>query len=281
MNNMMYQQPQMPMGYPNYQQPNYQYGGIRRPIHGNNPLTEEQKKLLQTKGNRLNLGLSDLDIARGTCTHKNGDQICLYKPNPNSNRVRCSLCDEEFEEVQGSQEAIQGAVDLILNIFNTAKTFWLNVPNDVALNYFPIFELVKRLPKVFEIASRDFSSAEQQYNLQPGANPYGFAMLNNLMSPQMAYGYNPAMQQYGQPMGQPMPQQPMQQPMYGQPMGQPYPVNVPMQGTPAYGGAVNPFGYNAMPAVDNTAAAPTQAAQPAQPTAPAPTEAVNQKVFNV
>ena len=295
-NNYGYQQP-FGNGYQMYQTQ-------QQPVTLNNPLTKEQLDLLQQKGDKLTITVTPLEIAKAICTHKRGNMICLYNEDPvNPERVKCGICGEEFDLTNGDQAAVEGAVDLIVNIIQTIKTYWLDVPDAVARELYPIIPLIQKLPKVYSIASKNFSAVHDIHQMAEQQQPFGFGMFNNIMNPMMGMGYGypqqPMMPQqsnvpYGQNnnafasfnaqmqaqqpmMPQQMPAQPpmMQAPMgyVPQPMSNPYamnPVMMPNMGyqAPTYqdpaSQGINPFGYGA-PA---TPAAPQTPQQPAAPAAP-------------
>ena len=298
------QQPYPYMGYP---QPNYYGAGFVAPpqqqIVFNNPLTKEEEQLLKNKAKAFQFQVSELEVAQAICTHKEKGYINVTPIG--GDRVKCNICGKEFSLTDGDEAAVQAACNLLVNIIQTLKLYWLNVPTEVARNLYPIIPLIERIPSVYALAMREFESLFKHNNMTEANGAQGFNMLNNIVSG--SYGYNPMMNPYyQQPMVQPMPQ-----PMYANPMMNPYyqnmqqpmpqqapnnvmmpqqPMQAPMYQDPNLG--VNPFGYNVpAPAPTGTqqtaaqpqVAQPTQATQPATTTgvpAPAP-DAVNDKVFSL
>jgi hypothetical protein len=285
-----YQQAPMynPMGYT--MQP-------QKKVTCNNPLTKAQMELLKQKGDKLQLGLTDVEIAKAICTHKdpNTNNIMLMNDPTNPTRVTCAICGETFELVEGDTNTVEAACNLMKNIFQTLKTYWLDVPDEVARNLYTILPLIDKIPKVYNIASKSFSQVERANNMTEAGQPYGFNMLMAMGMPQNPMG----MGMYQQPVVMPQ-QQPIPNMAFPNPVGQqtyptmgyvpqpgyaPNPVAMPQYGAPAYqqDPNANPFGYNGV-------AAPTQQQAPAAPqatvenTAPAQAQqptVVNDKVFSV
>lgn len=299
-----------------------QYYGMQptqqQPVTLSNPLTKEQLELLKKRTDKLSLVVTPLEVAKAICTHKQGNSICLYNEDPaNPERVTCSICGETFDLTNGDQAAVEGAVELITNIIQTIKTYWLDVPDDVARELFTILPLIQRLPKVYALATKNFNSVQDMHRMSEVNQPYGFGMLGNIMNPMVGMGYGA----YGYP------QQGMvqQNPYYGQPAF-PNPIGYPQQGfvpqpngyamnpvmmpqqpvqAPMYDPAaagVNPFGYNVPTAPQQTPynVQPQQPVAPVAQPAPAPqaaptahpplnaqgvpapaADAVNEKMFNV
>ena len=311
MNNMYFGQQQYPyMGYQG--QPYFGYvAQPQQPITFNNPLTKEDEQLLKNKSNALQFVISDLEMAKSICTHKDNGRVTIVPAG--DDKVTCTKCGETFTLTQGDQQAVEAACELMVNILQTLKTYWLSVPTEVARNLYPIIPLIQRIPNVYNIAMRDFNKLFNVNNLTEVNGMQGFNMFNNIVGG--GYGYNPMMggymqQQYMQAQPQMVQQQPMYQGMQAPMMGG-YPMQQPqmmapnavmmpqqMQQAPVYQDpnlGVNPFGYNVpSPAPQMQQAQPQMVQQPTQQTAvqqqPAPTangvpapapDAVNDKVFNL
>ena len=288
---------------------NYPYGG--QPMYGNqmgmaynmpaqkkvacnNPLTKEQMALLQNKGDKLQLGLTDVEVAKAICTHKKDGRIMLYRSDPaNPNVVTCPICGETFELAEGDNNTIEAICNIMKNVFQTMKTYWLDVPVEVAQNFYTVLPLIDKIPKVYNLASKSFAQVEQFNNITEANQPYGFNMFANIMNPQMAMGMGGMYQQpmmpqqnnmvFPNPIGQPMNYAP--QPGYGY---APNPVAMPQYGVPYQQdmSGANPFGYNGAPVNNNAQATPTTTATVTQQPAEAPANttaptAVNDKVFSV
>ena len=279
------------MQFGNFQQPTMGMGGymynpqmIQQQPKVMNVLTDEEIKTLQQTANQFSLGLTEKESLQAVCNHRKADgseDSLVY--DQLTGIARCTICGYEFRPVDEntSIDDIRDLCDKTVDILQTIKLLYTDLPANAAREYFQIIPLIKKIPQLFEFAAKNFAKHEfnsWQYNNQ---NMGGIAMLQNLAA---AFGA-------GQPMmmGQPA-MQPMGQPMMGgvQPMmGQPMTMGQP---------AVNPFGFpgasqpmnqgfayqpgQVQPQVAPTVPTPAPAAAPAEATAPAaaPTETVQAKV---
>lgn len=235
----------------------------------NNILSAEQIDKLTSSGG-FDIGISEEDYAKAICNHrsKDGSSDTLVF-DPVTGVARCTICGYEFRPVDSSASAddIKEAVDKIVDIMQTIKLLYVDLPPQAHKDIFPMLAMLQKVPKLFEIASKNFSKHET-FNWQYSRyNMNGVQMLNNLNSMFGGGGmYNQP--QYQQPMmgGWNTPQQPMmggwgapQQPQ--QPMGNPfgYPGANPQQ--PMMMG--NPYqpqpyqGFTPQPSQSTTPATPT------------------------
>lgn len=253
---------------PQFNQGGFYYNGMQ-PTQAqkfNNVLTPDQIKSLQQKDAQFSLGLTEEEILRGVCNHRNleGDGDALVY-DPVTGEARCTICGYTFKPVeQGiTPEEIKDSVANVIDLLQTIKLMYVDLPAQAAKDYFPIIPLLEKIPQLFEYAAKNMTKHDA-YNWQYSNRNMGtMAMFNNLTN---MFGAMNGMQ-YQQPQ--------FQQPMMGQPAGFP---------NAAY--AQNPFGYNGAsmyqpgtnPAFayaanqQPTPVAPTVAA-PAAPTAPAAAEA--------
>ena len=264
----------------------FNYGGFQQqPVQKfNNPLTEEQIKRLQQKGSEFSLGITEEEWLRGICNHRSADGTSdMLTYDPATGIAKCTICGYQFRPIDSKTESIdtiEGDVERIIDILQTIKLMYVDLPGEAAKEYFQIIPLLNKIPKLFEFAAKNMAKHETniwQYN---GRNMGAVNMFNNLsslfgmgmnpMNPGMApnMGMNPAM---GQPMPGMMPQQPMMgNPAFQQPMsnGFGYPGASMAPGmAPAPG-----FNNGYAPAAPGFAYAPQQAATaPAPATVTAPT----------
>ena len=262
------------------------------------PLTQEEINHLKSMSGAENLDIKvstdDLLIAKCTHREKSGTSSLI---NVGGNRWRCTICGQEFNMFDGTEEDVANAVNNMVDILQTAKTIYLDAPDNLTAQYYQQIPLLQKLPKIFKASLNNFSKYEnwQQAPEFTGNGYYpGFTAMHNLLTgqfmPGMApgYGYQPQQPAYGYGYQQPMMQQPMQagyapqgvvtpQPTagyYQQPMMQQYdPSGNPL----AYGAPVAPA--PAAPAPGMMPGAPV-AAPTAAPAAPA-TEVQQTAVFNV
>jgi hypothetical protein len=231
----------MGMGYYNgYQQP-------AAPMQKfNNVLTAEQIKKLQQNAD-FQIGLSEEEIWRGICNHRTaeGDKDAIIY-DPATGVARCAICGYQWRPIQDNEsvDSIQEAVDRIVDILQTIKILYLDLPAQAAKDYFPIIPLIEKIPKLYEFAAKNFNKHEVynwQYN---NANMNGIQQLQNLNNL-----FASGMYQYqAQPQGmyqQPFQAQPQMTPQFSTPQFgavQPNPATYTPQFNAAAPG-VNPFGY--------------------------------------
>ena len=256
----------------NYQQPAVQFGGNfynqmpQRQPKLTQPLSQEDIKKLRNNADAFSLKVTETDLLKSYCTHKNNGQIALQQTS--DGRVFCPICGETFQLIDESKENIERIVSDMNDILQTVKTYYVDMPVQSITSYFQIMPLINKLPQLYEIACKNFNEYEMgaPVNGMNGSN--SFAMLSNLMTPGMGMGYNPAqgMMQgnmgmpQGMNMGMGMPMQGnmgMQQPMMGgMPQGNMVFNTQPVQG--------NGFGYMGAPMQQQEAPVNNQQ-QPAQP----------------
>lgn len=229
------------------------------------PLTPEQINRLRTQGNPFKIEVTEEDLLRAACTHKeNGQSTLVYQgTDDNGNEVvQCAICGEKFSMVDYDEKELQNAVDTIINLLQTSKTMYLDAPANLVSQYYQMIPLLKKFPQLYQIAMNNFSKYEMSLGMNPGTVAAGgnaFQMMGNMLA-------NPYAAVYGGTYGQPMYAQPMQQPMMGQQMPM---MQQPMQNPWGTQQAMAPFAQ-AQPMMGN----PFMYGAPAAPAAPAPQPAV-------
>lgn len=243
-----------------------QYMAPQKPPAMSQPLNQENIAMLQNLGGSFSAKVSQTDILRSVCTHKNNGQIVAFQ-NPDGKMV-CPICGESWNPVEYSEEEINAKVEDIIDALQMAKVYAIDTPTKVIEEFFPIIPLMRKIGKFTTIASNEFARFEPALGMQQQQNAMsGFGMLGQLTGGYnmgMMGEYNPAMGGYnpGVSQGQPingMMMQPggvaqNQQMMYNPNMmqGQPMPgYNVP-QGNMVSpmamaGGMNNEFVYNGVP----------------------------------
>lgn len=235
-------------GYMNasYPQPGVQYA--QRPMAKmTQTLTPEQIKKLKSNGGTFDLQVSQTDILKAICTHKENGNIVLIDNNDGT--VTCPICGATFSIMTVDQDQVQDATKVVFDVLQTIKTMYLDIPEDVATQYFQILPLLEKMPKLYQIAMSNFNKYDNPNQFQQTGSVYGFNALNAIT--------NPTFGGMGMPMQQPMMQPNMYQP---QPYQAPYQAQQPMMNQ-------NPFGYgfpqapNMMPTADNNQAQAPAAAE--------------------
>jgi hypothetical protein len=220
----------------------YQFNGYQPqqvPKHENWLSQEEIQKLVQ-KENGFSLQITETDRLRAGCNHRRQDGYGDAIVEDNDGVCRCQICGYEFRpiDVQTSKEELNDAVTSIVDILQTIKLLYIDMPADPAREFYQIIPLIEKIPKLFEYAAKDWLQHEQ-------FNPYGYNsrnmngmnLFNAVVGMLNGVGGQPNM---GQPMNNGFQQQPN---MYQQPMGNMY--QQPQPGfNPAYAApGSNGFGY--------------------------------------
>jgi len=280
--------------------PNYAYGqqqfpsmtGYMYPMQAakaknSQPLTQEQIMKLRRNANALDMRLTDEDLWRAICTHKEKDTGKSTLVANSDGTFTCSICGATFHIVELKKEDVAAKVSDLTDILQTIKTIYLDGSEDLIKQFMQILPLLDKVNLLAERAVSNFSMYDSPTNptVQNMPNYNGFNALNNIMM--NPFAAQQPMYGYPQQMGYGYPQQPMyqQQPMQQAPMG--YGYQQPMYQQPVDNG-MNPMAYGApqAPAVPVPAPAP-QAAQQPQAAAPAAApqapvkEVQQQQVFNV
>lgn len=247
-----------------------------------NPLTEEDKKSLRNDA-KFSLYVSDKDMKRAICTHKDGNQISL-KENADGT-VTCWICGETFRMVDAGENEVKAVTTDFVDVLNSIKTYYLDIPEGVVREFFQMIPFIEKTPEMYDLALKNFKSYEmvtptmynpsqQLFNFYDQVSAPGYYMppYGGFQQPQQGYGFAP--------------QQPaFQQPVYGAPQGYaaPMPQNVqPVGGFGYVDNGMAPGMVQAQSAPQQPAAPVTPMPQPGTPAAQAPTDVVNQtKTFAI
>lgn len=279
------------------------YGGINRPFQAPQPkmtqlLSAEELNMLKSKAGAFNINVDPMDLIKSRCVHRENGQFAVQEIG--DGKLQCMICGEVFTPIyDNSGGEIEAAIQKVLDIMNTIKLTYLDMPVEMGNEFMPIMELLRKILGLYRIATNDFNRytniMDQPVQNQNGG--YGNAFANLAMvtngyqmappmggypyggymgAPQMQYGYQMA------PMGAPAMYDPNQMQFAS---GQPTPANIanvnatmapsfaPQQVPPQQ----NPFTMGYMPQQPQAgfqfAAMPTQQAPnptPAMLTAPQP-----------
>ena len=182
-----------PMGMGAPMMGGYANPGVQQPVQKfDNPLTPEQIKKLQQKSEQFSLGITEEEWLRGICNHRNAEgtsDSLVY--DPVTGEARCTICGYKFKPVDSnmSPESIRDAVDQIVDILQTIKLMYVDLPKEAAKEYFQIIPLLNKIPQLFEFAAKNMSKHEAynwQYN---GRNMGTMSMFSNLQN-MLAGGMN-------------------------------------------------------------------------------------------
>ena len=212
---MNYGMPQVNYGMP--AMPGVMYNQNQQPIQMTNPLGARAGEMLKNGNGQPKLQITQEDYDQAICTHRYNNELQLL--DLGNNKVKCKICGAEFETVDNiSKEDIETCTENMYNLLNTAKLMWLDVPDQTAQEYFQIIAAIKQAPKIYSIGNERYNKYLNTNNaLVQNGYTNGFALLNNIVGPNMGMGMAPVYP-YG------MPQQPMmmnqQAPVQMQPMMQ-------------------------------------------------------------
>lgn len=255
----------------------YQFmGGAAQPQKIYNVLTNEEIQKLITKENQFSLQLTATEVLRAKCNHRRADGLDdAIEEDPITGISKCNICGYEFKPVDAntSIEQIQDAVTTILDMIQTTKLLYIDIPKEAAAEYYQIIPLIEKLPKLFEFAVKNYAKHTQYNPYQYNNKNMSTMQLFNALVGGLNPGYTAQPQMAPQ---QPVAPQPMANPYmapqaapYGMPYGAPY-------GMPASNG----FGYMPQTAGfqynPNPVAAPQAAPEVAAPAAEAPQTTVTE-----
>lgn len=218
----MFDQTNMGFGFP--QQPQMVFNGVQpqQMPKRNNTLTDEEIKKIQANRTQFTLAISEDEHLRAICNHRTADGLndALETDPEDPNVVVCKVCGQKFTPIMTDSPAdyVQNITDEFINLLQTIKIMFVDLPNDAARQFFDIIPMAKKTPELFSMAAKNLAKYEN-YGMYGYQNQSQSAMglLNNFMNMMgsgNAFGYQQA------------------QPVYQQNM---------MGANPVFG--TNPFGY--------------------------------------
>lgn len=217
----------------------YQYMGNQQPLKIQNNLSDEEIKQLIKQENNFSLAVTNEDRLRACCNHRwaNGQDAIVETPE---GLCRCNICGHIFNPLDASTspEALQEYVTNILDVLQTIKMLYINMPAESAREFFVIIPLIEKIPKLFEHAVKNYAKYDNFDPYRYNDKNMGTMALFNMLAQSLNNGSGYAVPQQMAPQGGMDPNM-----MGGMPM-----MN-PGMGMPMMGGmsGVNPFGYNGAP----------------------------------
>lgn len=238
-NNSFYNNPYAQGNFNNYGQP-------QTATPYNSTLTPEEFKMLQKQQNEFSLGLTEEEKLRAICNHRTPDGLNdtlepFVDPVTGETKTRCKVCGYVFDTVSQStsKEEIQEEVKDVIDVLQTIKIMFTDLPRDAARDYFQIIPMLEKIPQLFEYAVRSMNKHDGNNNWQYNNGSTGYRQMFDRVQSMLGGGAMP----YGQY------QQPMmnggymggyqQQPMMNNGFAQ-----TPYQQPQNNMGMGNPFGYN-------------------------------------
>lgn len=220
-------------------------------------LTAEEIESLKQTTEEFTLGITNKDRLISICMHRDLNGKSTLSPDPVTGDVKCLICGEQFQLVDRcKEEDIETAVQNLLDILQTTKTLYVDMPSDAARSFYTVIALIKKIPGLYKISTDNFSKHENAMN-----QAWGFSGGGNMLNEYNALAYN----FYNPYMGMGMPQQPMagtpqmNGQVYGAPVangGNPFGYGQPVAAPQPYAPQVNGFSYapNGQPAAAPAAA---------------------------
>lgn len=137
-----------PMMYPN--------GNIPTPTNESS-LTDEEAKMLygMRPSHALNLSISDIDVKKGMCNHKENGHDLVQVLSDGTGDVYCPRCQERWSQNPVTKEEVQTIVDNLITQMQNVK--WVgDLPMNVTREYFSIIPMLKKFPEIFDFAMKNF-----------------------------------------------------------------------------------------------------------------------------
>lgn len=208
-----------------------------------NPINEEERKALKENPvDEFNLNVTNEEMGKAFCTHKEGNQYAVIINADHT--VTCKICHETFNPDICTEEYIEETSRRMQNILQTLKFLGVDLSADVVRGYFGFIPYIKRVPQLYKLVNNSFSRYNENTMFGGVQSQNNGANVFNAFSAIM----NPGMPLYQQPTY-------MNAPVWGAPQGAAAPTGW------------NPF-YQQAPVVAAPAPAPQQDGQ--QPTTPVP-----------
>lgn len=191
-----------------------------------NPLTPEQIAKLRNNGGGFSLKVDQIDLDRAICTHRDPQTHQHTLVQNNDGTVTCTICGSTFTPCDNStKEDVEKATNLLVDILQTAKMLYLDMPDAVCADFFQMIPFIKKTPQLYQIAVDNM----RQYDTPAMQNGYGsnaFGMLGMITNPMqgMGIGMQPQMQMPmgGMPMMGGVPQTPFMQQQMAMTAGNPF-----------------------------------------------------------
>lgn len=205
-------------------------------------LTPEDINALRKDTEQFTLSLTNEELKRAVCNHRDTNQLPSLKPELDGS-CTCTICGYNFNVTEEySQEQVVEACRVMENLLQTIKLMYISLDPTVGKDFFQILAFIKKIPKLYEIASNDYKRYEGVYTFSQGIPSNTFAIFGSLTTPGGSF-YNPNAQMgYGAPA----------QPGYGVP---PMPGAAPWAQPPqmnGYGAPAQPgYGYGQVPPQNN------------------------------
>lgn len=234
-------------------------------------LTEDEIKALTQAQDEFTLGITKEEQLRAICMHRDLQGHSMLDTTSNIlGEAKCKICGETFNIVDScTDQDIEDAVNNLLDVLQTTKTLYVDMPVEAARKFYTIIAMLKKVPALYKIASENFTKHENAiigWRLGHNTPNNGYQAIYSGffgMNPAM-YGMNPGMAPNPAFGGQPNPY------YAANPMGYGAPIPPQNQGNPfgTNGAPVAPAPYSPSIQGFQYAAPPTPPVAPVAPVAP-------------
>lgn len=218
--------------------PMYGFAAPQPRARNTQPLTNEQIAALRKDSNTFNMKVSQEEVWKAICTHKDkttGDYTLDNIGTDEKGSIwKCGICGKEFHFLDEiSVERVDEIVKDMIDVLQTSKSIYLDAPEEMVRNYYQIIPLLEKLPYLWSQSLANFNKYVNNTNSPLAMSPNyanNFATLNNIIGGAWA---NPVMnnQYYQMPMMNVQPNNGwyQQQPAYDPNMMNGYPQTAPQQ----------------------------------------------------
>jgi hypothetical protein len=262
----------------------YYYGGFGnmtpQDYNQKNNLTGDEINKLIKKDNALSLAVTETEALRAMCNHRTADGTRdTLEYDPQTGEAYCVVCQKRFVPVTNmSQEDVKDVVQQTMNVIQTIKLIYKDMPVDVSRQFWTFAALLEKIPELYDVAQKNYAKYDSSMNwMNNSGNMASINMFNNLQNmfnapnPMLnAMGGNPAMGGYGYT----APQQPVN--AFGYNNGFGYPGAAPQQ--PVNGYQPQSQGYQFNPAANPVPQATPSVNVPGAAPAPQQDVTVTKKV---
>ena len=277
----------------NYNYPNNNQAQMMGQMYGNRmpqnipftqPLKEDQVKELQKNDKFFSLKVTQDDINRAICTHKYPNTNTFSVDVLPDGEMVCKICGARMNPDALTPEKVEKIVADYENLLQSCKLMYVNIPENVARQFFSMIPFVHKTPQLYKIATENYQRfapnanvTQDVYNANGTLNEFRQIVGGGFMNPGMGYGapiygqgyaYTPQYnQQYqgGMPYGAAM-NTPYQQPQYPN-NGFPYGYQDP-NANPFYANGTTPNPMMGQPVTPPTQPMGQPVQPPTQPKAP-------------
>ena len=186
--------------------PYYQQGFVapnRPQARYTQPVTNEMSKMVLTNDDELSVKISTTEKIKKMCTHKypGTTTIALVETPSDTDKtlVTCRVCGETFHMIMDANyDSIKEIADKCVDVLQSAKTLYLDAPEEFTKEYFQIITLLKRIPNVFKKGMNNWSSYEVSNDPRSiNGNMNSFQQVNGMVGGANIGGVTPM----GVPMG--------------------------------------------------------------------------------